>query len=526
MSRKVMIIGILALILVIASVPIFVGMAIEPKIRLEIYGNFPSNLVERRAYVFENSEPWEQSKGMKYFGFKVPTDNQLNELKKSTDLSRRYPETIKAVFTPGPVPNTVELLYFNDELANIGVNTYWVIGEYRINDNTASQFMPGFEQSGMPSVLSQEDAKKMLKWRILLAKKAGFATILIPDYPSAFNIGKQNYDITKIKPEIERVALELAEIAEEYQTEYFSPVNEYERMLMSNGYTLDETVKLEKEFYDEITPKIRQVYRGKIIYKTGNVGEWSNFPKLSMKGADLFGVGNAYTGGAEMTTKNMIEKAKAADLVSERDGVPWLESEFLVYRPIDQQNWMGRIESTYPMEKTYHEGTSAFEQTEQRAVGFTFMSWTGVGRIRGTAAGDVIKDFYGRWKPTEKIVSIDLSGNSITEPSSSFSIKKIPSYYSMFFKLLSSKPQEEVPYYEGPGSCKGKEECEAFCAKPENRDSCIRFVGGNFEQQGRQEQQGGFGGGPGGCKSPSECETYCSKPEHQEECMKFISQES
>lgn len=529
---------------IVFGIPVIISVFVAPNIKRDFYGSFPTGLAELKSYVFEKSEPWDQNKqGMKYFGYKAPTAAELKDLKASMDLTRRYPNTLKGVFSPGPIPNTIELLYFSDELADLGVNTYWVIGEYRLNNNKALQFMPGFNQIGFPQVLSQSDAEKMLAWRLLLAKKAGFASILIPDFPDAFNVGRANFDIAKLKPEFERVALDLAKLAEEYQAEYFAPVNEYDHMLYSNGYSMDEIAKLEREFYDELTPKIRKIYRGRVVYKTGNIGDWSNFPKLSMKGADLFGVGNAYTGGAGETYKDEIAKAQAADLVSDRDSAPWFESEFLVYRPIDQQNWMGRIESSYPMDKTYMEGTSAFETAAKRAVGFTFMSWTGVGRIRGTAAGAVIKDFFTRWKPTPKLEpTVDLSALSL-KPEDSFSLlgwlKNVPSYYSAAFKLATGQmgPQKDPGFGKGgPGGCKGKEECEAYCAKPENKDTCIRF-GGKSDATGElggpgkpgivndSERNGDPGsrnqGGPGGCKSDAECRAYCDQPQHQQECRQF-----
>lgn len=484
--KKLLIVTGIIIATIALAVPIFVSSFILPNIiNKEFSTDFPADPAEIKNYVFENSEPWLQnSQKMKYFGYRVPSDTELENFKENADLTRRYPETLKALFNPGPVTNTTDLLYFADEIADLGVNTYWVIGEYRLENNSAIQFMPGFSKLGTPSVLSQENAKKMLGYRILLAKQHGFAVILIPDYPSAFNIGRANYDIEEIEPALEKVALELAEIAEEYQIEYFSPVNEYDHLLFSNGYSVDEIAKLEKAFYDELVPKIREIYHGKIVFKCGNVGEWSNFPKLSMKGADLFGVGNGYTGGTDMTTKDMTAKARAADLVSARDGLPWFESEFLVYRPIDQENWMGRVYSTYPMEKTYQEGTNAFEKTSQRAVGFSFMSWTGVGRIRGTAAAKAIKDFYARWKPSAKIQINGIPQEYIfskKEVSLVDFFRNLPEYYSLIPNLISGKmgPQKEAPMgITGPGGCKGKAECDAYCSKPENRTECMNFSPG------------------------------------------------
>jgi len=60
----------------------------------------------------------------------------------------------------------------------------------------------------------------------------------------------------------------------------------------------------------------------------------------------------------------------------------------------------------------------------------------------------------------------------------------------------------------GPGGCKNKEECIAYCVAHNTDSSCAPYIasGGN-----------GFGGGPGGCKSKEECETYCKA--NPEKCM-------
>lgn len=492
MSKKLLIAGIIIVVLVV--LPIFGSIFISQGIQKDSVGNFPKDPSQWKQYVFEKGEPWAQANHeMIYYGYKLPTDREIQKLKNSVDLTRHYPETIKADFAPGVVPNTNELLYFSDELADLGVNTYWVIGEYRIENNKISQFMPLFNSVGFPGVLSQEDAKKVLAWRILLAKKAGFATILIPDLPSASNVGRENFDIVKLKPEFEKLALDLAKLAEQYQVEYLSPVNEYEHMLFSNSYTIDEVAQLEKEFYDEIIPQIRQIYHGKIVIKTGDIGGWEKFPKLSMKGADLFGVGNAYAMGAGEIFKDETAKALYSDQVSERDNVPWFESEFLIYRPTDQQNFMGRVESTYPMENAYQEGTTAFERTAKRAVGFTFMSLTAVGRTRQTPSEDVLKNFFSRWKPTPKVVS-NINPQDYVSADMSISlwdrILNIPQFYMMFGNRLIGRggPQKETsPGQNTPGGCKTKAECDAYCSKPENSSSCKRF-GGNGPSE---RQQGG-----------------------------------
>lgn len=515
-----LLIPIILVIIVAVAIPVIISTKVLPNIKQETAAGFPAgNLPAIKDFVAKNSEPWEMSKGQKYMGFEMPTSDELAALKKDTDLTRHYPTTLKAIFDPGAVSNTVDLLYYSDEIANLGVNTYWVIGEYRMNNYKITQFSPSFTHMGFPLLSSDEEANRVLAWRILLAKRLGFTTIVIPDYPSLFNVGKNNFDLSKVEPELKRVALDEAKIAEEYGAEYFAPVNEYNHLLISNGYTMDEVVEHEKTFYGDLLPKVRQIYHGKIAIKNGAVNDWNNFKRESMKGVDIFGVGTVFTG--IRTKENMSPMIEAANTVSARDNVPWFVSEFVVFRPTDQEHWLGVIQSTAPMENTYKEALDLFEKEAKGAIGFSFMSWTGVGRIRGNSADSVLKDFYSRWQPTSKLTSDQnivkpfLAGgqNSIIDW-----LKNLPNYYSFAFKMLTGqmgpnsgpKQAQDPNMGEGGLPCKGKEECEVFCAKPENRTECEKARGSNDQ-----------GGGPGGCKSDQECQAYCSKPENKAECLKF-----
>lgn len=82
----------------------------------------------------------------------------------------------------------------------------------------------------------------------------------------------------------------------------------------------------------------------------------------------------------------------------------------------------------------------------------------------------------------------------------------------------------------GPGGCKTKEECEAFCQKPENQETCFNFgvQQGFIKPEEVENMKRGMEmmqqGGPGGCKSKEECETYCNNPDNQRECFDFVEQ--
>ena len=89
-----------------------------------------------------------------------------------------------------------------------------------------------------------------------------------------------------------------------------------------------------------------------------------------------------------------------------------------------------------------------------------------------------------------------------------------------------AKKMAELGITSGPGGCKGKGECEAYCDDPNHSEECISFAEkAGFMSQEEAEMARKMGGsGPGGCKGKEECESYCNAPEHNEECFNFASE--
>lgn len=79
----------------------------------------------------------------------------------------------------------------------------------------------------------------------------------------------------------------------------------------------------------------------------------------------------------------------------------------------------------------------------------------------------------------------------------------------------------------GPGGCKSEEACRAFCDDSANMEECMNFavqIGEMTPEEAEQAQRGRemmMQGGPGGCTSEDECKAYCEDPSHGEECFKF-----
>jgi len=82
---------------------------------------------------------------------------------------------------------------------------------------------------------------------------------------------------------------------------------------------------------------------------------------------------------------------------------------------------------------------------------------------------------------------------------------------------------------EGPGGCKGEDECEEYCENPDNMRECILFAKehGIMPPEEIEEAEkilGALEAGavlPGGCTGKIECEAYCEDENHTEECVAF-----
>jgi len=76
---------------------------------------------------------------------------------------------------------------------------------------------------------------------------------------------------------------------------------------------------------------------------------------------------------------------------------------------------------------------------------------------------------------------------------------------------------------ESPGSCVGKEECDAYCSVDEHKEECMNFAvkAGLMSQEEAETYKRTGGKGPGDCQSKEECDAFCNNPENQQTCFQF-----
>ncbi len=77
-----------------------------------------------------------------------------------------------------------------------------------------------------------------------------------------------------------------------------------------------------------------------------------------------------------------------------------------------------------------------------------------------------------------------------------------------------------------PPPCRGKEECDAYCAEPGNFEQCISFAeaAGFVSKEDAERARKTGGKGPGGCQNKEECDAFCQNPVNQETCFNFAKE--
>lgn len=127
----------------------------------------------------------------------------------------------------------------------------------------------------------------------------------------------------------------------------------------------------------------------------GGFNRWENYDGVSLAGADIFGVTVCgRSPSPEQVTFDVTSSAKQAAKMSEEFGIPWIGAEFYISGESDQMMDFGEVKTNYPVEELYEIGLAEFNENAQTASGFTVHSLLGGGKIYGTAAYPLVKDFF------------------------------------------------------------------------------------------------------------------------------------
>jgi len=363
---------------------------------MESIGPPPKNPQERITWISDNFDPSDHESYI-VLDEKLPSWKELDTMHAALPVKKTYPTFIKAIQTYGPFSNLVEVMYFGDVLKDLGVNTQFVHAFHWFKKGNLKLWYQGYDS---PNVLSEDESKRVIVHTILLAKQQGLAVILFPDYHELEDGGLEKLGISSdLEKRLETVALSLAEIAEKYDVEYLVPSNQIEMILESNGYSIQEAQRRTNAFYASVVPKIRQVYSGKIMYKMGGFGDWSNYDEISLEGADIFGFTGCYTrarNDIEFVTMDIKTSSAKANELSKKYGIPWMNAEFLISDDDIPSSRSEKIQEKIPIEDYYISALSAYNKFGYSSgmKGLTIHSLLAWGKVYGTSAMPHIKNFF------------------------------------------------------------------------------------------------------------------------------------
>lgn len=95
-------------------------------------------------------------------------------------------------------------------------------------------------------------------------------------------------------------------------------------------------------------------------------------------------------------------------------------------------------------------------------------------------------------------------------------------------EVLTARKMLSLGAKNGPGGCKGKKACEAYCADVSHIDQCATFAEkyGLASKEELQEMKLVSaalkkGAKMPNCKNKAECDIFCGQPENMEECLSF-----
>lgn len=201
-------------------------------------------------------------------------------------------------------------------LRSAGVNIVGIAPNIKINDKGEIQALPldyldkrlneitaRYYQAGIRVFMSPE-----LDYAINLDSRSGGEPRLIP---------KKIADTPGFMDKYDLLVEDLAKLAQKYQLEFFSPLNEADMKL---GMTVSSS------WGQKILPKIKNNYQGKVLWKVG-LGVDPQIQQINFKGYDILGIDFTAPGGTEAQSlssfpaivKGAVENANKA---AKRDAVP------------------------------------------------------------------------------------------------------------------------------------------------------------------------------------------------------------
>ena len=347
----------------------------------------PARVPELEPELTAESQPEEvyyiRYRGSEPEKYILPTFEEL--AREKDGIARNYPRTVKGVWEPDASIGNRLIRKRLPELKDLGVNTFHVLPHYDyINDELVLISV----RIGSTS-LTGEKAEREYIDRVVKAKNAGFAVSIMPSYFD--HEAKAIPDLEAFDEFALHQARKWAQIAEEYQVEYFSPISEYEKHMSAQGLSQDALVERVNSWNREVLAAVNTVFTGKIILKVSQLGLGS-YSAQSASGYDIFAIALGMVGGElrlgefRMSVHRGFNEAQE---VAERDDVEWMVGEFFLHTGVRSE------EECVEIFRLVFEAYKKALDDERKPVGFTFFGWEmPVGKIRDTEIVPSLKQFF------------------------------------------------------------------------------------------------------------------------------------
>jgi len=307
-------------------------------------------------------------------------------------LERTYPEKIKLVYVKtlsmwGPLTkqraDTIlkENLLVKDRLST---NTYHIDDSYEYINGKFTRY-PDIRGKNIKEILAAKNDGLSIR----LSSSLGYR---IPQF-------KNIDEVKEFLDKYSDVLVDEASFAEKYKIEYFS-LFEPDHLILSQRFPVDDdtTAEIVNNFKEDVIPRIKQVYNGKIEYQIGNADVW-NFTKLNVSGLDHFGVLIGGMCDFELFKEKVDEIFSKAENLSESYNVPWVISELWINKKYDEE---GNTCDLTGKRTRYYNYVFEKSRTSKNLVGIMIDTWNVdeprfETSVKGTSSEQTIKEFFESW---------------------------------------------------------------------------------------------------------------------------------
>ena len=248
----------------------------------------------------------------------------------ASEYPKMYRDTIKGIWEPGAwdqLARFVSDTSGQERLESLGINTVSVVASFNVLEGGEHEF---------PFTIA------FIETEIARYKKLGFAVFLSGNSRGAPSDVNPEQALENYLLSCKRAAVELAEVAERYNVEYFSPNNEFEGSLADEAFPsrfrsynppetpfeptdpgTDMRVEAASGWFNDILPDLKHVFSGKIIAKVGEA-----HPAYRVEGYDYIAFTIDHHNLTQADFRRLIRKQyKDIAASAAMSGVSWMVGE-------------------------------------------------------------------------------------------------------------------------------------------------------------------------------------------------------